>query len=332
MFKRTLLAAAVSAFVLPAISHAAISLPSNTHITVDCKTSIVVGKTVPETDGLLMLEFSDPIFRGPTDPCENGGIRLINGPGTRDQKTSRNYTIDCGLMGIIRGTKGRGIDLRGYGMNVSNCYIQGFTSGIVSTTDGGVIENNIVNGAAADGFVVKGSAPLSLVEGVSFDQNFASNNGGWGFLIKGNSVLLSGGSQPNEADDNGKGGFFLKGNYHEISGATATGNSGPGIVVDNNSCCYPNFLESVTATNNAGPGVLFLGRDDGFNCAVVLGQPVCFPSGFTTDFTVDGIRAIGNSGVCPTGARAVPPTLVNQVCPIVRGKTCGDAALNACLF
>lgn len=305
-------------------------LLGTTPIAVSCGTALTVGAS--NTGQTLALDATDPIL---STTCAGNGLTVINkGASALNQR----FTIDCNTNQAtpITGTAGIGIMLKGLNLAVHNCYVHGFTTGILSVGDGADIEDSQVEQATGNGFFVHSGAKLTSanIVGITFTGNRAFGNGGWGFLMNANEISGGTGSFFNNiADRNGKGGFYIKGDGNSLSGSEAFNNGGPGFVVLSNSCCSGSLgqsFDTAVATFNTGPGIVYIARNDGSNCVGGAG-PTCtggtfFPLGFDT--TAGGISAFGNGGSCPPGA--LPYLKAEGVCPIVTSSVCSPTLLSHC--
>jgi hypothetical protein len=328
--------------------------PVCSNVSVDCGYKLKV--TAQNSGGTLTLTppakgvpaaTVDPIFM---HSCPANGITISN-PATVASTVNNGltFTLECNvtnqnLFAAIKGAPatttatpaGIGITLKGSGLFLNDCIVDGFAHGIVSTGDGNDIESCVVQNSAGDGFVVHDTVSFVSLNftgdsiGANTNGNVAIHNAGFGFNIVANGLsAATSQSVPfnNIANDNGKGGFLIKGNGNTISGANASGNNGPGIVVTSPSCCTNSGsspgqdLDAAVVDNNAGPGIIYSAKDDLTNNGLPSGYNGFAGGVFATD---DGTKK-----ACPPGA--VDPTGTgHEICLIVLGIPCSQKVLNAC--
>jgi len=328
--------------------------PVCSNVTVDCGFKLKVttqnsGSTLTLTPPAKGVDATtvDPIFK---HACPANGITISN-PSTVAATVNNGlfFMLECNvtnqnLFAAIKGAPatstttptGIGITLKGSGLIVNDCIVDGFSHGIVSTGDGNDIEGCVVQNSAGDGFVIHDPVSFTSLNftgdtiGGNTNGNEAFHNGGYGFNIVANGIAAETSGAVNfnnNADDNGKGGFLIKGNGNTIEGAEATNNNGPGIVVTSPSCCTNSGsspgqdLDAARVDGNAGPGIIYSAKDDDTNNGL--------PSGYNA--FEEGVLATddGTKKGCPAGA-VDPSGTGHEICLIVLGKPCSQKVLNAC--
>ncbi len=314
-----LLPVVVLALACAGVAPAATLRPSNVSMAVDCNFKLQV---TPTLDGqTLQLESTEPIF---SHPCSNNGIVLSNrGKGAAD----RTFTFDCLHLGTIRGSsRGKGLQIKGPGLVVMSCDVDGFSNGVVVSDDGAEVDDTIVQNSTRDGFSVKDPVNPNSDKflGTSLFGNQSLNNRGFGFKMKGNGFDLEGGNfVSNLALGNHSGGFSVVGDGNVLSGNDAISNGGAGVMILGKSCCLPNSFDTARALNNAQAGIVYAGRDQGTTCSAAG----CLPLGI--DLSAQGaIFASGNASICPAGTTTAKP-IPGQIC--IASKTCSTGELDKCL-
>jgi hypothetical protein len=319
--------ASVVLLILAGIHPAAeAGLLGTTPISVKCDTTITVTDAIAFLT--LTLDSTDPIF---STVCTGDGITIKN---QGKDSEGRGLTLDCQANTLRGSKKGIGIELRGFNLAAFQCNVVGFKNGIVVSGDGGNLEDNLVQNAASDGFVLKDSLGVksSKLVGSTVVGNRALDNGGWGFDLKGNLMSVGTGSFFNNlAIGNAEGGFQVSGEGVGISGNEAIKNGGPGFSITSSNCCagaLGQALASALAMLNTGPGVIYVGRNDLSNC-VGSTDPACvggtfFPAGFDT--TRGAISSFANGTTCPKGSLPFAP----GICPITKGARCTQSVLDNC--